>query len=604
LNSVTEVENFILDGDEIQSTTNSDIDFVPNGTGNLNVTYGTNELNLDPQLQKASIISNGSFERGITGISCTGADPFSEDTVVANVENNNRSLRIVTDGSVDWSCDIPLKGGMVGGEQFFYSLFSNTSLQTVEVCLFNGTIERNCQELKGISDWYEFYSGLNQAFATNNALRIKGADSEATGTVYVDLVDSQLGLPKIGPSKNCPRDVDCENTLSATISTTGVVSGEKPSDWIDGNCSVASTAQYTCNFNTSVITEEPKCSVYIINSGGNYTTTGISQSATQFRYDTRDAGGGSLVAREVNIFCTKSGADFKPITEQGVVVTGQASSANLKQNKTQAATVSTTPVLYNLADADIDELELLSVDESTDVVTALKATRVAVLLALPVGRDSTAHTIRAYVEVNDGSGFTAREDCGGVRLGNAGDKNNLLCIDDFRLNKGDSFRIYLVATGSVITNEVDSILRIRSVLDRQSIVGDLQGMVKVSGVTSRVETGWASFGGATDESTCASSPCTRHRSVGAAAQGMSVTRSGAGLYEITSTGWKPNANIICDFPTSSRNDNFPMPIWAEARGWQANSSGVVVEGFRTGTNIAAGTTTDAYFQVKCTGEVP
>jgi hypothetical protein len=460
--------------------TDGDLNLKPNGTGNLNVTYGTNELNLDPQLQKASIISNGGFERGVTGITCTNATASSEDTIVVNAENNNRSLKIVTDGSVDWSCDIPLKSGMVGGEQFFYSLFSNTSLQTVEVCLFNGTIERNCQELAGISDWYEFYSGLNQAFATTNSLRIKGSDSEATGTVYVDLVDAQLGMPKIGPSKNCANELDCENVFSATVSSAGVVSNESVSGWVS-DAVVSGTSVFT--FTTTAFSEKPSC-VATIDSAAfhsrfvSYDVANSTNASLIFRTNSSSP---AAAAIPFSIVCQKAAPDFKPITEQGVVVTGQAQGADFSAYRATSQTIGNATVTFQ--PSNIVTSDLFSWDGTNFEATALVSGRYQSIFRAMSYNASSGAAFVYFVEVDSGSGFAPvvnRLPCSNEVSDANSRRNSITCDQVLYLNKGDKVRLRMTsghANSSIFQNLImteSGAWSIRSVLDRQTIVGDLE----------------------------------------------------------------------------------------------------------------------------------
>jgi len=561
-----------------------------------------------------SIIKNGSFENGITGISCTGADPFSEDTIVVNAENNNLSLKIVTDGSVDWSCDIPLKGGMVGGEQFFYSLFSNTSLQTVEVCLFNGTIERNCQELAGISDWYEFYSGLNQAFATTNSLRIKGADSEATGTVYVDLVDAQLGLPKIGPSKNCAGGLDCENVFSATINGTPSPADviNKSHDWIE-IVNKTSAGVYQVVFKSGLFKDRPSCSperwIDANTTRQNASTLYIGQATKDHVYVIQES---SNVNFDFHIICTKTGADFKPITEQGVVALGSSTRSYFRgtaetgesdQSVTSSATnlVVTYPTIeraskvsHSGGEVTIQQSGFYSIDFSSFVSRASSNSGVITnIFSIRVNGIKISASCNIFLRHDNTSSTTAASSTRYITT---------KCNTDHTLNRGDV--VSVTVDGSVATTVLESrrlIIKPTINPDGEMVPVDIQGMVKVGGTTSRIETGWASFGQATDGSVCSSGACTRYRAVGDIGNNMSATRTNTGLYTVLSSGWKPASAISC-VGTASDGSGNTREVWFALEDLLSDSNGIV--SIRTRTTSPSGTENNTYFQVKCTGEVP
>jgi hypothetical protein len=601
LNNAVNIGDLQIDNDAITNTVlNGNIALVPNGTGDATVVYGTNELNLDPQLQKASIISNGSFERGVAGVTCTNATASSENTIVVNAENNNRSLKIVTDGSVDWSCDIPLKSGMVGGEQFFYSLFSSTSLQTVEICQYNGTIERNCQELTGISEWYEFYSGLNQAFATTNSLRIKGADSEATGTIYVDLVDAQLGMPKIGPSKNCAGGLDCENVFSARIDGT-TISDENISGWLS---SCSGTTLKTCLFASGLFTQPPNCSSIVIRpTSGLGIATEDSATASQVVIR-RGNDAGTLADYSFRLICQKAAPDFKPITEQGVVVTGQADGALLVvTNESVTSNVTIGNATITVPFANVKESNLIS--WASNEATFQASGRYSLSANVSTVNTSDAATLKYTLEIDSGSGYVAT-DYQISSFMSTGQRMTPNIEFVFDANKGSKARLRVGSNsgGSIISQSaaLTSSMTIRSVLDRQSIVGDLQGMVKVEGVTSRIETGFGLFGGATESDVCSSTPCTRHDQLGSIGFNMSATRSATGQYEFTAGGFKPNSLVSCTV-IQSTNSTTTHAGFSQNQALRANGSGDYIRGLRI-TTMGSNTAADSRFLIQCTGEVP
>jgi hypothetical protein len=105
---------------------------------------------------------------------------------------------------------------------------------------------------------------------------------------------------------------NCENTLSAYVTSAGVVSTEGGGDWINGNCSLA-TATFTCPFKTGIFTVAPAChassttagsgtSFYVANFEGAVST---SQAIVETQTASVDDAAGFYIT------CSKQGADYK-----------------------------------------------------------------------------------------------------------------------------------------------------------------------------------------------------------------------------------------------------------------------------------------------------
>lgn len=108
----------------------------------------------------------------------------------------------------------------------------------------------------------------------------------------------------------------CESVLSAKVSSAGVVSGEN-TDWINGSCVVTSTSVFTCTLNTSLLTQEPNCTILTdTGTGGSTPILRAATSSTTVEYATYDTSGG-LLAQGVNIICQKQGADY--VTSRTIV---------------------------------------------------------------------------------------------------------------------------------------------------------------------------------------------------------------------------------------------------------------------------------------------
>lgn len=131
------------------------------------------------------------------------------------------------------------------------------------------------------------------------------ATDNAAAAITTD--DFYSGMPiNIGTVAN-------PNVFTAKVSSAGVVSdetGAMVSDWINGSCSISDTSLFSCIFTTSFFTATPTCVVSMATD-----TSGVSQSATTGTVNStsmqvRTLAGGGKSAQPFNITCTKTGADF------------------------------------------------------------------------------------------------------------------------------------------------------------------------------------------------------------------------------------------------------------------------------------------------------
>jgi len=99
--------------------------------------------------------------------------------------------------------------------------------------------------------------------------------------------------------------------FSAKISSTGVVSSEN-NDFFNGNCSVASTNEFTCNFVSSLFSVAPICvatsETVTATNGVMVVVNSISSSSVVFETVRHDA---NATATDMHVHCQKGGADAK-----------------------------------------------------------------------------------------------------------------------------------------------------------------------------------------------------------------------------------------------------------------------------------------------------
>lgn len=139
--------------------------------------------------------------------------------------------------------------------------------------------------------------------------------------------NSNLIIAELNGLQKCASTLDCTDTFSAYITSTAtVVSGSENVDFLEGNCTLASTSNYTCSFKSGVFTSAPNCVVSYANASSVYggrTASIKTVTSSQLTYITEIAG--SLNAAAVQIICQKSGADYTGKTAKAV-----ASDQNLR----------------------------------------------------------------------------------------------------------------------------------------------------------------------------------------------------------------------------------------------------------------------------------
>jgi len=110
-------------------------------------------------------------------------------------------------------------------------------------------------------------------------------------------------------NSKCVNDIACENTFSADVSRTGVVSGENL-DWLNGNASI-STSSYTLTFNSGIFTNTPNCTATPYRTDIAPVTRISVQSSSSINIFSINFVGGFAIDAEFKIVCQKSGSDFK-----------------------------------------------------------------------------------------------------------------------------------------------------------------------------------------------------------------------------------------------------------------------------------------------------
>jgi hypothetical protein len=113
-------------------------------------------------------------------------------------------------------------------------------------------------------------------------------------------------------SQQCQSDLECTNTFTAYISSSGTKSRENVPGWLSGNCTGTTTK--TCSFTTGLTSDSLNCSANVqdasgASSSGN-TVFFTASSSSSISYTVIREGVG-VYQKDVHLTCTKTGADFQ-----------------------------------------------------------------------------------------------------------------------------------------------------------------------------------------------------------------------------------------------------------------------------------------------------
>jgi hypothetical protein len=163
-----------------------------------------------------------------------------------------------------------------------------------------------------------------QASSTNAGLT-KVTGSVLTGSSIVQSINARIPIEgwqnsniiigQFNGLESCTNTLECTDTFSAKISSTGVVSGENV-DWINGSGSVVSN-RVSLTFNSGIFTVAPNCVAMGLTVDNN--TQGISyDSLTSSGIRISQSRADAYTAAEFTLTCQKQGVDYIGKTARAV----------------------------------------------------------------------------------------------------------------------------------------------------------------------------------------------------------------------------------------------------------------------------------------------
>lgn len=340
----------IQDNAVTTNVTNGNVTLLANGTGDATVTYGTNELSLDPSRSDDNLLRNGDFENGIVEYACADATGAIVDTTAPT--QNNAKMFQMTVSVIGGYCDFTVTtGAALEGILFRIAGQFQTSLAGVEYCtLVNGSVD-NCIPVSAKATWTDPLATQSQAGATSAGIRIRS--TLATGVINADKFNLKIGGLPTGPTVSCNGDLDCENEFSAYFTDgvgVAVASNLNKAGWVE-DATQPATGLYDIPINGFTVT--PNC-----DAEADRGSTGISTVTCEYRQVqstssnarvecTNTSGTAVEIDRNFTFSCQKAAPDFKPVTQQGVVNLGQVDAFET-QTKTLSTSLSSTQDVADL----------------------------------------------------------------------------------------------------------------------------------------------------------------------------------------------------------------------------------------------------------------
>ena len=280
-----------------------------------------------------SLLKNPDFENTIVEHACTDATAAFVDTTLP-IYNNFKMFQM-TVSVIGGYCDFTATtGAALEGLFFKMGALFQTTLVGVEYCtLVNGVVD-NCIPVDAGTTWKQPFSTQSNAGATSVGVRVRS--TLATGVVNVEKLHLSMGGLPTSPTVNCNGELDCANTFSAFVSSAGVVSQETGGDWINGN-GVPSSPSITLTITSGLLTSGMNC----LAVGAQRSEVLVATSSTTTVVVNQFSSAGSALLGNFYIECTKTGTDYKSLTQQGAVNVGDDPSGQVLELQQGAGTGST-----------------------------------------------------------------------------------------------------------------------------------------------------------------------------------------------------------------------------------------------------------------------
>lgn len=263
-----------------------------------------------------NLLKNSGFESGVTSWT-SGAGSLS--TLSSGQVKGKKALRLTLSSQIAsfYQDSTSYATAFADGINGTTYIRAKTTLSNIYLCRrqagvliasTDGAKITDCVLVPNSGKWSEL--SLPVIFgATSNGLAIVSLTPSTavavavTGTI--DLDDGRLEAGSKASSQTVCRDVSCEVEFSVNVSSTGIATEETGGDWVNGNCSNATTP--ICTINSSIFTVAPHC--WSIPGAAGFTGYENVVSTSQVSIYTI-SNSAVAVAGARKYICRKQGADY------------------------------------------------------------------------------------------------------------------------------------------------------------------------------------------------------------------------------------------------------------------------------------------------------
>lgn len=164
----------------------------------------------------------------------------------------------------------------------------------------------------------EHSTNANSVTTTSATITNYTSGGAADRIVAIDIIKQGADAKQsVQVYKSIPKVSENINEFSAFVSGSDVVSLEN-TNWIDGDCTNATTGRGTCNFVSGVFTNTPSCQVQQSGNGAaNAAIVTVDNTAITWQVNIESGG---ATNQSVYLNCSKSEDDFKLPTVQPILV--------------------------------------------------------------------------------------------------------------------------------------------------------------------------------------------------------------------------------------------------------------------------------------------
>lgn len=274
-------------------------------------------------IETVNIHPNPGFEQGKRGFSITGAGTFTIDTATQGLGKASGVWDPSASGEFFQTVQIAIPEGLKGrtcGISFDYKHTGSD----IKAQIYDGTSNLMEVDLPESTSWVGYDSLIITCPSSGTiGLRLESTADAAAVNLDAIVVGRPSNIGSLSP----------QDTFSAEISSTGVVSGENL-DWIVGNCSLAASV-YTCTVNASIFQSKPNCSATAVanpavNRNALYDSSSSSTATVVFRTERTDTG--VAIDNPLSVTCHDPGSaasqEFLTVETSGQFWAGNIHGAN------------------------------------------------------------------------------------------------------------------------------------------------------------------------------------------------------------------------------------------------------------------------------------